>query len=168
MDGGAVQPLGGGAGEDAVFLRDPHTHAPQRLQMQINGAGTELTAAGVAEGAFAHPAEHRAKEDDGRAHFLHERLRDDGARRSIRADGDGVAVHMAFAADAAQDAARGINIGELRAVGQHAFSPAEECGCQDGERAVFGALHRDIPLQPPAALNDEFLHFLPLLSYSIV
>lgn len=68
----SVQPShGDSAVQGAMVLPDHRTHALQRGQMQINGPGPQLTAAGEGYPGPSVPGQDRPEKNDGRTHLPH-------------------------------------------------------------------------------------------------
>ena len=93
--------------------------------MQVDGAGTQFTAAGQAESCFSHAAGHRTQKEDRRAHLSHQPVGHMGARDRFRVNGYTVTVPLHPASQLFEDAAGGSHIGEPGAVFDGHFFFAE-------------------------------------------
>ena len=96
-------------------------------QMQINRAFAEAAAARVRQARPPGACQQRPEEDHRCPHFLHQRRRNFRPVCGVCIDDQGISLALYLTAEALQDGKRRIRVGNLRAVVQHAGSPADEC-----------------------------------------
>ena len=142
-------------------------HLPQGIQVHINGTGTQLTAAGIGQVAAAGTPQHSAQKNDGRAHLLHQRL-----RNGIRAQISDLHRHRVFlyhtaAAQMGQNSAGGKYIRQPGAIFQSRLAVTEQRPRQNRQGAVFRPVQKDLTLQRYAAFDHQFLQSASPLFISV-
>ena len=113
---------------DAPVLRHLTAQGADGGQVQVDGPGAKLTAAGIGEVGLPRPGQQGAEEDDGRAHGPHLFLGNGTARRPGGVHRDNVPLLLHPAAQAAQNAQGGVHVGEPGAVVERHRAPGQQAG----------------------------------------
>jgi hypothetical protein len=136
------------SGQFADYLR---AKLPQRREVQVNRAFSQLTAARRAQTRLTAAGQQRPHEDHGRAHFQHQLVRDGAARDAVCINGNLVVPLLRLTAQVAQDAQRGVDVPQPGYIVELRFRRAQDGRRQNRERGVFRALHTAHAVQPASA-----------------
>ena len=102
--------------EVAALALHLSAHSGQCRQVQVDGSGAQLTAAGHGQFRLPHPAQDGPQEHHGRAHLPHELVGYVPAVHGAGIHRDGLPVLHDHAAQVAQDGHGSVYIGQLGAV----------------------------------------------------
>ena len=125
------------AAQHPLLLQDHSAQGPQGGQMQVDGPGTQLTAARVGQLRHPQPRQQRTQENDGGPHFPHQVLGDIGPVQNRRVHQDGVPLPVHPAAQQAQDIDGGGHVGQVGNIAEHALAWNQQAGGQHGQNAVL-------------------------------
>jgi hypothetical protein len=142
-----------------VFDVDRGAERFESLQVLIDGARTDLTAAWERYLRAPMTSNERPKDEHTRAHLTHELVRRFGARRSIclRQPNFGD-VYRDVTTEEAEERRGRVDIAEPGDVAQTARSVGEQGRAKDGERSIFRAANTNAPVQRFAATDSNRIH----------
>ena len=146
----ARQPLPLGAGQPPLLLRDLRPQPPQGSQVEIDGPGPQLTASRIGQLRPAQPGQQRPQKDHRGAHLPHQPVGDPAAGQLGRVYQNGVPLPDGPAPQQAQDLQGGGHVGQ---VGTVALARGQKGSGQNGQGAVFGSLHPQLPPEGPSAAD---------------
>ena len=119
--------------------------------MQVDGPGTQLTAAGVAELGRTQPGQQGTEKDHGPPHLPHEPVGDVPAGEVGGVHPDGSSLLADLTAQQTQDVQGVFHVGQAGAVVNDAFAGDQDSGGQNGKNAVLGPLDGQPAFQRPPA-----------------
>jgi hypothetical protein len=143
---------------DAPVLAHLAPQGPDGAEVQVDGPGAQLAAAGIGEVGLPHPGQQRPQEDDGRAHGPHLLFGDGAPGHPGRVHKDGLPLLLHPAAQAAQYAQRRRHVGEPGTVAEGHRLPGQQAGREYGQHAVFRPVDRQLPLQRRSAPKIHHAH----------
>ena len=153
------------AGDGAVLLLHLAPHGPQGLQVQVDGPGAQLTAAGIGEGGLPHPGGQRAQKHNGGPHGPHTALVNGGARGLPGIHHQFLPLPAAAGPQVLEDVHGGVHVGQAGTVANHHRLGGQQAPRQNGEHTVFRPLDPPCPLQRGAALYVHDAHENASLSF---
>ena len=151
------------AEEGASLLPDLRPQLPQSPQVQVDGPGPQLAAAGIAELRRAAAAQDGSQKDGGGAHLPHEGIRHGAAADAGGIHPEAVPLPLRRGSYVAQDLQRDLHIPEPGAAVQYAHAPAQNGGRQNGQDAVLRALRRQLAREAFPSPQHESAHSFPSL-----
>ncbi len=146
---------GGLAVQDAAGVVDFRPQVPKAGEVQVDGPGAQLTAAGIAQLRLSAPGQDGPQENGGGPHLPHQRL---GNRPAAEAPG----VHdqnvfplpAGRAAQALQNADGGVHVPQAGTAPQLHLVRRQQRGRQNGQDAVLCPLYSGLAPQAAAASYD--------------
>ena len=130
-------------------------------KVQVDRPRPQLAPAGQAERRAPCPAEQRPGEQNGRAHGLHQFVRNVRIRDAARRDAQRVRLTRHRRAGMAQYRSGRVHVRQMRDIAQHAGVLCQCARRQNGQRAVFCALNGRLSVKRLPAANDELRHTPP-------
>ena len=129
--------------EAAVPFLNAGPQGAKSRQVQVNGPGTKLAAAGVGQLGLSHAAQNGAEEDHRGAHLPHQAVGHVPAGQNTGVHRDRIPLPLYPAAKVTEDGKGIVHIGEPGTVAKQALPPGQKGGCQNGQHTVFGPLDPD-------------------------
>ena len=161
---GTGQLLLGAHGDHAVIHAVLCAQRAEHLQMLVDGAGTQIAAAGHGHLCLAEAGKQCAKEVVAGAHLAGQVVRHIGGDQMPRIDLVGVAVeHLHLCTQGAQDLETDRHIADIRQIFDHADIRCQNGGRQNAHSRIFCAGNGHFSVQGLTAGNNKFLHFYDLL-----
>ena len=149
------------AGQPSAGLLNGRPHAPQRRKVQVNGPGSQLTAAGIGHFRLSAAGKNGSQKHHRRAHPAHEVIRHIPTGQVCSVHQQVSALPVRTAAQMPQDLHGRLHVPQTGTVPDAAHLPAQKGGCQNGQHAVFGPLHRQTAGEGPPAPDDDRTHMPP-------
>ena len=147
--------------EGAACVIDLRPQGPEAGNVQVNGPGTQLAAAGVAQLRLAAPGQNGPQENGGGPHFPHQRIWDGTAGHPAGIHRQIVPLPRRPAAQGLQNADGRLHIPQTGTTAQFHLTAGEDRGCQHRQHAVFGPLNGHFPRQAVPALDQKSAHVRP-------
>ena len=144
--------------EYAAALRDLRPQGPQTRQVQIDGPGPQLTAAGIAHLRLPAPGQHRSQKDGGRAHLPHQYIRDRAAIQAGSICQQAVPLPAGAAAQGLQNPNGCVHIPQPGTAPQLHLISRQQRGRQNGQYAVLCALDAHLSREAVAAPHQKLAH----------
>ena len=142
--------------DHTVFHRVLRAEGYKRLEVLVDGARAEITAAGHGHGGFAETAQQRAQKIIRGAHLARKLVGHTCGGDMGCVDLQRVLVDDAhMRAHGAEDVHRGTDVADIGQVLDHTFTACKNGGRQDGDRRIFRAADLDFAHQRFTAVNDK-------------
>ncbi len=167
IDGGALHPAFPGHGIDEAAA-DLHIgpHGGETLDVLVNGAAAEVTAAGKGHLCRAKPAEHGADEVVGGTNFSRQGIRHPGVADMGTVDIHRGAVHRAdIGAQLLQNGEDLGHVADLRHIFNTAYPVHHQRGRQNSHRRIFGAGDLYCAVERLTTVNHVFCQDSTLASF---
>lgn len=149
-----------------MLLRDRRTHGFEALDVQIDRASANGTAARHCDAGHAGASDERTKHKGTRAHGLDDLVFGDGVGEYGALDGRTVLcsaiAQLDLRSHALEQLALGLNVVDLRDVLKDDLILGEDGGCHAGKRGVLRAGDFDGAEQRVAATDNELVHLYSL------